>query len=76
MDAFQIAGLCILAASLIAAALILDWATHEQGPDAAWKWGDAPRRPCPFVEWGMIQLGYAGLTLASAALALRCAGAF
>jgi hypothetical protein len=25
---------------------------------------------------GMIQLAYAGLTLASAALALRCAGAF
>jgi hypothetical protein len=77
MDAFQIAGLCILAASLIAAALIWDWATHEPRPNAAWKWGEPPRRPRrrALAEGVMIQFGYAGLTLTSAALALRWAGA-
>lgn len=77
MEAFQIAGLCILAASSIAAALIWDWATHEPKSNAPWKWGEPPRRPRrrALAEGLMIQFGYAGLTLASAALAPRCAGA-
>jgi hypothetical protein len=74
MTSEQIIGSCVVAASALAIAWILSWATDDSKIKRPWHWGDKPRRPGVSIESIVTHMAGVGFLLICGVFALQRLG--